>query len=80
MYHVDICSELENGPDSDALHMLVNQWDIGEGRLRPRPVSKLSQEPINKVKCDLCNKLFRAEYIKVCICDNFFSRNTKNFD
>ncbi|CAF4099640.1 unnamed protein product [Rotaria socialis] len=57
-------SETENGTDHDTLQLLVNQWDIGEGRLRPRPSSKLNHEPINKIKCDICHKFFRAEYIR----------------
>jgi hypothetical protein len=53
--------------ENESFQMLVNQWDIGEGRLRPRRTSKLNNEPISKVKCDHCGKFFRAAYIKVCI-------------
>ncbi|CAF1046328.1 unnamed protein product [Rotaria sp. Silwood1] len=60
----NICSEIDNTMEQDPMQILVNQWDIGEGRLRPRPVSKLNFEPISKIKCDICNKFFRAEYIK----------------
>ncbi|CAF4300722.1 unnamed protein product [Rotaria sp. Silwood2] len=63
-----VCSELDNGMEQDPMQVLVNQWDIGEGRLRPRPASKLNFEPISKIKCDICNKFFRADYIKVRIC------------
>ncbi|CAF2733639.1 unnamed protein product [Rotaria sp. Silwood2] len=59
-----VCSELDNGMEQDPMQVLVNQWDIGEGRLRPRPASKLNFEPISKIKCDICNKFFRADYIK----------------
>ncbi|UJR13795.1 hypothetical protein I4U23_000805 [Adineta vaga] len=50
--------------DNEQVHFLVNQWDIGEGRLRPRPAPKLVNEPATKVKCHICNKFYRAEYIK----------------
>jgi hypothetical protein len=51
--------------ENESFQVLVNQWDIGEGRLRPRRVSKSKDEPVSKVKCDICNKFFRTEYIKV---------------
>jgi hypothetical protein len=54
--------------ENESFQVLVNEWDYGEGRLRPRRASKSKTGPeaINKVKCDVCNKFFRAEYIKVC--------------
>jgi hypothetical protein len=58
---------LDNEIENESYQVLVNQWDIGEGRLRPRRVLKAKNEPINKVKCDICGKFFRTEYVKVCI-------------
>lgn len=66
-------SDAENGIDQGIMQRLVNPWDIGEGRLRPRPVSKQNHGPINKIKCEICNKFFRAEYITVRI-HNIFLR------
>ncbi|CAF3907940.1 unnamed protein product [Rotaria sordida] len=62
--HSNMCSEIDNAMEQDPLPMLVNQWDIGEGRLRPRPASKLHLEPLSKIKCNICNKFYRSEYIK----------------
>ncbi|CAF2568269.1 unnamed protein product [Rotaria sp. Silwood2] len=35
-----IYSDTGNGMEQDPMQVLVNQWDIGEGRLRPRPAFK----------------------------------------
>jgi len=45
---------------------MSNQCDIAEGRLRPRASTKLSYElPIlAKVKCNVCNKFYRMDYMK----------------
>ncbi|CAF1272970.1 unnamed protein product [Adineta ricciae] len=50
--------------DSELSHFLVNQWDIGEGRLRPRLNIKPNNEARHKAKCEICNKFFHAGYIK----------------
>ncbi|CAF1307653.1 unnamed protein product [Adineta ricciae] len=50
--------------DSELSHFLVNQWDIGEGRLRPRLSIKQNIEVKHKAKCEICNKFFHAGYIK----------------
>jgi hypothetical protein len=53
--------------ENEQFQVLFNSWDIGEGRLRPRRTSKLNNDPIiSKVKCDICQKFFRVDYIKVC--------------
>ncbi|CAF3625381.1 unnamed protein product [Adineta steineri] len=58
--------EVDHRIESDSLNYLVNQWDIGEGRLRPRSVTKpvVITESVRKLKCDICNKFFRADYLK----------------
>jgi hypothetical protein len=47
--------------------MMMKQWDIGVGRLRPRASTKSFREPSMrvKVKCNVCNKFFRMDYMKV---------------
>ena len=51
----------------ESSRILVNHWDIGEGRLRPRSMLKSNTDPHThpKVKCDICTKFYRADYIKV---------------
>jgi hypothetical protein len=56
--------------------VLVNQWDIGEGRLRPRVAAKPIPEPtiLPKVKCDICNKFYREDYVKVSFLSDSIDR------
>jgi hypothetical protein len=56
-----------DGDDTEPLQLLVNQWDIGEKRLRPRAQSKTIRElpKLAKAKCDICNKIYRMDYMKV---------------
>lgn len=57
---------IENETTDDSLHLLINQWDVGEGRLRPRQTPKVtSSELVNKAKCDVCHKFFGAAYLDV---------------
>lgn len=57
----------------EPLQTMTNQWDFIDGRLRPRtstkPISKR-----DKVKCNICNKFYRADYMKVN-----FKKNRKIF-
>jgi len=57
--------ETDNGIEDNTPQLLVNPWDIGEGRLRPRRVSKSYSQSVAKVKCTICNKFFREAYIEV---------------
>ena len=56
-----------DGGDTEPLQLLVNQWDINENRLRPRTQSKTIRELPKraKAKCDICNKIYRMDYLKV---------------
>ncbi|CAF0787970.1 unnamed protein product [Rotaria sordida] len=47
--------------------VIDDQWDISESRLRPRSGAKTIHEPSihAKVKCDICNKFYRANYMKI---------------
>ena len=57
---------LENEQSVGTSEILINQWDVGEGRLRPRRVPKVpANELAKKIKCDICQKFFRAAYIEV---------------
>ena len=49
------------------LQMVINQLNIAEGKLRPRTNVKSVREPLThvKVKCDICHKFYRADYVKV---------------
>ena len=49
------------------MDMVGNQWDVVENRLRPRTSGKSSWKDSNraKIKCDICNKFYRADYMKV---------------
>jgi hypothetical protein len=51
----------------------MNQWDIAEGRLRTRASKKSSYEPSirAKVKCNVCNKFYRMDYMKVSMIGHF---------
>jgi hypothetical protein len=48
-----------------------NQWDMIEGRLRPRTSGKSRRKNSvrTKIKCDICNKFYRADYMKVRLCE-----------
>ena len=62
-------------PESDSYNILVNPWDIGEGRLRPRARPRLDNQPKKKVKCEVCKKFYQAKYLKVGI-NSVFERNS----
>lgn len=62
--------ETDNGIEDNTTQLLVNHWDIGEGRLRPRRISKTYSQSVAKVKCSICNKFFRETYIEVS-CQSF---------
>jgi hypothetical protein len=52
---------------NDEVEMMANQWDMIEGRLRPRASAKFRRGNLvrAKIKCDICNKFYRADYMKV---------------
>lgn len=54
------------------LQMVINQLNIAEGKLRPRTNAKSAREPLvhAKVKCDICHKFYRADYVKVRLAKN----------
>lgn len=54
------------------LQTVNNQLNIAEGKLRPRTNPKSTRElPIHaKVKCDICNKFYRDDYMKVSLKDD----------
>lgn len=56
--------ETDNEIEGDSTQILVNHWDIGEGRLRPRRISKSYKEIPSKIKCSFCNKFFREDFIE----------------
>ena len=61
--------------DIQPLQTVNNQLNIAEGKLRPRPnATKSNREPLThaKVKCDVCQKFYRADYMKVRL--TFFER------
>jgi hypothetical protein len=49
------------------LQTMINQWNIDDKRLRTRASGKsIHKRAIRtKVKCDVCNKFYRADYMKV---------------
>lgn len=53
------------------MEMMNNQWDMIEGRLRPRTSGKSRRKNSvrTKIKCDICNKFYRADYMKVRLCE-----------
>jgi hypothetical protein len=52
---------------NNEVEMVNNQWDTVEGRLRPRTSGKSNGEDSTrtKVKCNICNKFYRADNLKV---------------
>jgi ribosomal protein S18 len=57
--------------------MLANQWDMRDGRLRSRATAKHMNKSRNrtKVKCNVCNKFYRVDYMKVRFLPNTISMN-----
>jgi hypothetical protein len=56
----------------EPLQTMVNQLDINDGRLRTRASTKSNHEPLKyvKIKCNICNKFYRADYMKVSLIVN----------
>ncbi|CAF4470083.1 unnamed protein product [Rotaria sp. Silwood2] len=53
---------------TNSSQIVVDQWDISDSRLRPRTGAKTIHEPPPihaKVKCDICNKFYRENYLKL---------------
>jgi hypothetical protein len=57
--------------DAGPLQALTKHWDVGHGRLRSRATAKPSRDSTAqlKVKCPICNKFYRSDYMTV----SFFS-------
>jgi hypothetical protein len=61
--------------ETASLQILANQLDFSSGRLRPRAGTKpIGQLPVRtKVKCDICNKIYRVAYMQVSFLYNTIS-------
>ena len=65
---------------NNEVEMVTNQWDAVEGRLRPRTNGKSINEDSarTKIKCNICNKFYRADNLKVLSIDSSRSLGIKN--
>lgn len=69
------------GDKSEHSQVSMDQWDMSDSRLRRRATTKqIHESPKNaKIKCDACNKFYRANYMKVKLnkYDQHESNNTR---